>query len=292
MSVFPAKVGGTRPLRFDAIGTTVAPYLGVALGWLDSRLLVSVLAVCVGACTAELSGGVEFGEVPLPPTEPEPDSAGRTTFETTILPLLEDRCAVCHADPAMAPAFLTRNPDVYDTVMAWPSLVVVEAPEQSRLITKGEHDGPAWEQAQVDEILAWVAIEANPPEEPIVPDDDDPIDDGEDDGEAVPDEPLCRDLEAFATLARPALDDRCGNCHAGDDEEATLALDLTPPPEARAVVCTEVAGFVDRDRPMASLLFTAVDPLESGTHPFDFNGSWPTFGEFRTSLLQWINDSD
>lgn len=264
----------------------------MALRSIDWRVPLTILAIGVGACTAELTGGgVESGEVPLPPTEPEPDTAGRTTFETTILPLLEDRCAVCHADPAMAPAFLTENPDVYDTVMAWPSLVVVETPEQSRLITKGDHDGPAWEQAQVDAILEWLAIEANPVE-PIVPDDDDddPVDD--DDGEVVPDEPLCRDLEAFASLARPALDDKCGNCHAGDDDEATLALDLTPPPEARAVVCAEVAGFVDRDRPMASPLFTAVDPLEEGAHPFDFNGSWPTFGEFRTTLLQWINGSD
>jgi mono/diheme cytochrome c family protein len=228
--------------------------------------------------------------VQLPPSEPEPDSAGRTTFETRIRPLLDDRCAVCHADPAMAPAFLSRNPEVYDTVIAWPSLVRIDEPERSRLITKGEHDGPAWEQSQIDAILAWLEVEADPAEDVVVPDDeDDPV---EDDGEVIPDDPLCRDLDAFASMARPPLDEQCGNCHGGGGAEAVLALDLTPPPEARAVVCDEVAGFVDRDRPMSSLLFTVVDPNEAPTHPFDFNGNWPDFGAFRTALLQWINDSD
>lgn len=79
-------------------------------------------------------------------------------FETEIQPLLVDRCADCHQNPSIAPAFLA-GADMYETVIGWPDLVVPGEPGESLILTKGAHRGPAWEAAEARLIGDWIVQE-------------------------------------------------------------------------------------------------------------------------------------
>lgn len=89
-------------------------------------------------------------------------------FESTVAPLLENRCAACHDADRTGPAFLADP--VYDTLLEYPALVDLEDPGSSRLLTKGAHAGPAWPVTEADAVRGWVEAEAassaDTPEDP------------------------------------------------------------------------------------------------------------------------------
>lgn len=101
-------------------------------------------------------------------------------FESEIRPLLVDRCGDCHQDAAVAPAFMA-GPDVYETVMGWPDLVVPGLPGESTLVTKGAHRGPAWEAAEARVVSEWIVQEGG---EPVAADGGAPL--GDDAGSGDP----------------------------------------------------------------------------------------------------------
>lgn len=87
-------------------------------------------------------------------------SSARDVFEANVQPLLAASCRSCHASGTGAPAFLAPDPDVYTSVTGWPALVNRRDPGSSRLLTKGEHAGPAWTTAQAAIIRRWIEAEA------------------------------------------------------------------------------------------------------------------------------------
>jgi hypothetical protein len=129
--------------------------LETTIAWFGPRG-VALAAMLLGpSCTAELTAS----DPQRPDFADAAPTPARRAFDATVMPKLEARCQFCHGDPAMAPAFLVGSPDPYATIKAWPSLLVLDEPEQSRLLTKGDHDGPAWTDAEASDVLAWLRLE-------------------------------------------------------------------------------------------------------------------------------------
>lgn len=82
----------------------------------------------------------------------------REVFDTEVAPLLMTHCAECHENAAAAPLFLDPS-DYYASVLAFRGLVVPGEPSSSSLITKGGHQGPAWEPGQSATIGNWIILE-------------------------------------------------------------------------------------------------------------------------------------
>lgn len=118
------------------------------------RCVLSLAAACLLGCDA---GTVVAPGIGSASGEPDP-MVGSTRFESEVLPLLESRCASCHVDKPSAPAFMA-GPDVYETVMGWPGLVVPGDPGASAILTKGSHAGPAWRSSEERVVADWILAE-------------------------------------------------------------------------------------------------------------------------------------
>ena len=81
-------------------------------------------------------------------------------FETRVQGMLETRCGGCHGAARSAPDFLRPDPDVRTTLLAYPALIDLASPRTSRLLTKGEHSGPALIASEADLIRTWIELEA------------------------------------------------------------------------------------------------------------------------------------
>lgn len=121
--------------------------------WLPLALGTAALAL---ACTAEVPGeGVDNDD-------PRAVLAGQ--FNSDVLPLMQQACASCHGGSMQFIDYLVPNdeyPTVYERVISWPAMVNTEDPGQSRIVTKGAHDGPAWRPEQLNLINPWLEAEAN-----------------------------------------------------------------------------------------------------------------------------------
>lgn len=108
------------------------------------------------ACTG-LIDGVGSGGSGSAGGEDPPAAKPRETFEREVLPLLNANCKGCHVDAEHG--WMKAAPDEYTSVMAWPHLVEVLTPESSQLLTKGQHQGPAWTVEQAATVLSWIVLE-------------------------------------------------------------------------------------------------------------------------------------
>ncbi len=134
-------------------------------------------------------------------------TGARGTFEHQVYPELQLTCAFCHAapnNPVHAPQWMSfdakssyDNVEKFDGLIAWP--------DNSKLLLKGEHTGPALTKAQKTTVHAWLLEESNergleppPVEKPSEP------------------PPLTAD-EALAQF---------GSCMSIDDFKATKAFEL------------------------------------------------------------------
>ena len=81
-----------------------------------------------------------------------------TLFASAVAPLLDNRCAVCHADASRGPGFMEGG-DVYAAIKGWPGLVAPGNPGASSLLSKGSHAGPAWNGTEQETITAWIQAE-------------------------------------------------------------------------------------------------------------------------------------
>jgi mono/diheme cytochrome c family protein len=127
--------------------------------WWVRLTAVVTLALAAIACTGEITNADDTGG------ETPEQAAARAYFETQVWPvLMAAPCASCHAATAGVD-FLAGAPDAtaaYDTVRSFePAVLNTDAPESSRLLTKGAHSGPALTPSQAATLLQWVNLEVD-----------------------------------------------------------------------------------------------------------------------------------
>lgn len=119
------------------------------------RLSVSAVAlVAVMGCTGLIDGSSDG----LTPSQ----RAARVKWEQSAYPVLRDNCVACHGGSRPMIDFLTGTTatEVHDRIMAYdPPVVNLDAVASSRILTKGQHDGPALINDQPTGLLDWLQAE-------------------------------------------------------------------------------------------------------------------------------------
>jgi hypothetical protein len=114
-----------------------------------------LLLVGLGGCVGLIDGG---GDQSLTPEQ----KIAREKFIQKALPVLKPNCSQCHGGTQADIAFLAGTSDiaVQDILMGFdPQIVNPDAPQSSRLLTKGAHAGPAMLASQASDVLEWVQAE-------------------------------------------------------------------------------------------------------------------------------------
>lgn len=118
---------------------------------------LALLAPALIACQAAVVTAPGF---PIGGPDGGVGPGARARFEAEVEPLIDLRCASCHADAVVAPVFVDAA-DTYAAVMGYPGLVIPGAPERSSLIMKGLHSGPAWTVAEDATVRGWIEAEGS-----------------------------------------------------------------------------------------------------------------------------------
>ena len=116
------------------------------------RHLPVVSLALAGGCTGLIDDGGNGG---LTPEQAE----ARRAWIAEAQPVLAQNCITCHNGSRMNIAFLEGADPLAqrDDLMAYTPLVVnLTAPQSSRLLTKGLHEGPAFTASQASAVLGWV----------------------------------------------------------------------------------------------------------------------------------------
>lgn len=90
----------------------------------------------------------------------DPQIDPRTIFQSQALPAMAT-CAPCHkqAQAGLAP-FLTDGGEYAAITTYGSGKFLTQSPDQSLLLTKGNHAGPALNVDQADRVLSWLTVEA------------------------------------------------------------------------------------------------------------------------------------
>lgn len=119
------------------------------------RLLAVAGSALAMGCTGLIDGG-ETGSL-----TPE-QAAARAAWINEAHPVLMQSCASCHNGTRQNIAFLEGADQVAnrEDLLAYEPLVVnLTAPQSSRIITKGQHEGPAFNASQTAAVLQWIQKE-------------------------------------------------------------------------------------------------------------------------------------
>lgn len=124
------------------------------------RLTVPILAIvfaagCVGTIGGSGGGGADASS--LTPAE----AAAQADWSAKAYPALSV-CAGCHGGQVANVGFLvgTDAATARATLLAFdPQVVNTDAPQSSRILTKGLHDGPALDAASASALLEWIQLE-------------------------------------------------------------------------------------------------------------------------------------
>jgi mono/diheme cytochrome c family protein len=122
------------------------------------RLSVGALAAVALTTLAACNGLIDGGGGNLTPEQ----ASARSAWTNKAWPHLQAQCAGCHSGSQTDIAFLAGGDalKVRDTLMNYAVQVVnLEAPESSRLLTKGAHAGPALTAEESADILEWIQKE-------------------------------------------------------------------------------------------------------------------------------------
>ena len=127
-------------------------------------LVAATTAGCLGAYDPDTSAadlGTARGDLAGPAADGAPVMlSSRERFEADVRPVMEARCAACHAFVGGAgPSFM--KPDAYDSVLAYPGMITRD-PTASLLVTKGPHNGAIYfNTAETLTIIGWLTVEAD-----------------------------------------------------------------------------------------------------------------------------------
>ncbi|MGE3546486.1 MAG: hypothetical protein AB7L28_21345, partial [Kofleriaceae bacterium] len=100
----------------------------------------------------------------------------------------------------------------------------------------------------------------------------------------------CKDLASFKTNARAMFAQACASCHAGQDPNASSAMNITgiagPDDATVLIACNQIKTRVNLALPDQSGIYLAPDPANNN-HPFRFTAQ--ELATFRASVNVWIN---
>jgi hypothetical protein len=74
-------------------------------------------------------------------------------FDANVEPILQSQCNACHGAGVGGPSAVSLD---YNTIISTPALNGGNDPQSSQLLTKGDHEGPAFTAAQESVILQWL----------------------------------------------------------------------------------------------------------------------------------------
>jgi hypothetical protein len=117
-------------------------------------IAASCFFVVVG-CSGLIDGGGSGGLTPE-------EAVARKAWLEKALPVLTTNCLSCHDGSRANIGFIEGTADLgrRDTLVAYtPSVVNLDAPGSSRLLTKGAHEGPPLDAIQTSDLLEWVQAE-------------------------------------------------------------------------------------------------------------------------------------
>jgi len=121
------------------------------------RLSAGMAALVMMGCTG-LIDGPEGGSENLTPEQ----QVARQKFEKDAYPTFNTICSACHAgtDPTIQFLKSTSIDGMRKALLAYdPAVVNLDAPESSRVLSKGPHMGPALDAIQSAGILGWIQAE-------------------------------------------------------------------------------------------------------------------------------------
>jgi hypothetical protein len=125
------------------------------------RLTVAASMLAMIGCT---------GLIDAPP--PTAAETARQKWVTKALPALQEAtCNVCHGGPAarMGVEFLAGTDDLAmrETLLAFdPAVISIDAPQSSRLLNKGQHEGPPIVGQQKSDVQEWIEAEKEAANDP------------------------------------------------------------------------------------------------------------------------------
>jgi len=110
----------------------------------------------VAACSGEIQSDIYDDLNPK-------DQVALEKWVEKALPVLSAKCVMCHDGSRPEPiGYLVGATDIEkrDTLIAYmPAVINLNAPMSSRMLTKGEHTGPALEAKEASDILEWIKAE-------------------------------------------------------------------------------------------------------------------------------------
>ncbi len=133
------------------------------------QYLIATIALALGsaACVGSLET-MQPGDDAVGDDGPDPVSAARTAFDTSVAPMLTGACASCHTGAIdTTPLKFLGSSGVdgyYAGIIAEPSVNGGFDPGLANMLNKGEHDGGnarAWAQTEKDAITEWLLTEAD-----------------------------------------------------------------------------------------------------------------------------------
>jgi hypothetical protein len=122
-----------------------------------NQLLTTVAIAMLGACV----GGIDMQQGDDDTTPPTGNA--RQLFDSTVLPLLNAKCASCHTGSELSATNMFLGPDgassAYDTLTKDRAVNGGFDPAAATILLKGAHEGPAWTAPEATKISAWLNAE-------------------------------------------------------------------------------------------------------------------------------------
>ena len=119
------------------------------------RLGLIAIALSLAACSGEIQSDI------YEDLDPKAQVALEKWVEKA-LPVLGTKCVMCHDGSMPMIGYLAGATDLErrDTLIAYmPAVVNMNAPQSSRMLTKGSHTGPALDAIEASNILQWIVAE-------------------------------------------------------------------------------------------------------------------------------------
>lgn len=100
----------------------------------------------------------------------------------------------------------------------------------------------------------------------------------------------CKAVAQFTSTARPQLGTCAQNCHAGTNQAAKSATDMSLLADdgQQATACAQILSRVSKLNPDQSSIIVSVDPAVTNVHPY-YKVPAASFAQYRTEMLAWIN---